>query len=374
MSRSFRIVINTRWPKHSSARRLFFDDLADDLDGLGYQVEVDNWADYARFDVAILRSTDFEIDNASKANPRLLIGLVKPEETTPAHTRETSRADFIIAGSLEERDYYLRYNPNIFILYHIEKERGVYKRHEERRDVTLGYHGNLAHLEQFHGSVRPALEALAEKYPIRLKVVYDIRELGAWTVGRPLITIFEVQWDLNTLAMELSETDIGLVPSVTPITESEKREVFRRVLGERGPFQKAPNDYLIRFKNNSNAGRVFLFMQLGIPVVTGMTPECCQVVFHGRTGFLAHSAEGWYDAIERLILSSRLRQEIADNGRALLREWYDRKRNVEHLAEYISALLERKRNGVSTPRIEIKGNDMAIPRRAALLHRLRRLL
>lgn len=354
MNRSLRIVINTRWPKHSSARRLFFDDLADNFHRLGHEVEVDNWTDYARFDVAILRSTDVEISNALKANPGLLIGLVKPQDDTRAHTHETQRADFIISGSIEERDYYLQYNPNIFILHHIEKERGPYKQHEEKDEITLSYHGNLAHLEQFYPFLQLALEALAAKYVIRLKVVYNIRELGGWTIGRPRIPIIEVQWDLDTVAAELAETDIGLVPSLTPIIAPEKQEALRGVLGERGPFQKAPNDYLIRFKNNSNAGRAFVFMQLGIPVVADMTPECCQAVFHGWTGFLAHSAEGWYDAIERLILDARLRQEMADNARALLGERFDRKRNVEALAEYMVARLAEKRGSVPPRRIAIQ--------------------
>jgi hypothetical protein len=94
-------------------------------------------------------------------------------------------------------------------------------------------------------------------------------------------------------------------------------------------------------------------MQLGIPVVADMTPESCQFLQHGRTGFLAHSAEGWYDAIASLRSSAELRQEIAGKAKSWFDERFDRKEIAGRLLEQIVALAEKKRRGIGTPRIEI---------------------
>lgn len=382
MSPLFRVVFNTNRAGHYGTRRLFFDNLASDFRDLGAHVEVDNWQEYEKFDVAILLCQDFFTQTAREKNPNILVGIVHPSDITPALVKETENADFIISGSLEERDYYLKYNPNIFVIHHIEQEWHLYKQHIEKDEVILGYHGNKDHLEQFYPNLAPALEALLKEYPIRLIAVYNIRELGFWEAGRPDIPISDVQWEYHTLGKKLLECDIGLVPSLAPIPESMKVQTFQRLLGvDSEQFGRLPNDYLLRFKNSTNAGRAFVFMQLGIPVVADMTPECCQVLHHARTGFLAHSAAGWYDAIKRLIRSSQLRQEIAENARALFCERFQRKQIAKYLIEQIATLLERKQRGASTPRIHINvlqyeydsGNTLKSLWQA-LLHRLREKL
>ncbi|NJL34141.1 MAG: glycosyltransferase [Chloroflexaceae bacterium] len=92
-------------------------------------------------------------------------------------------------------------------------------------------------------------------------------------------------------------------------------------------------------KTASNAGRAFVFMQLGIPVVADMTPECCQIVQQGRTGFVAQSAAGWHDALERLIVSATLRQHLAENAADLFATLYNRQAYVAQLLAGMTDLL-----------------------------------
>jgi len=350
---TLRIVLNTNKPHHFGTRRLFFDDLASAMGALGAYVELDNWQEYHKFDVAILLCQDLAVQAARKQNPNILVGLVHPSDITPRLARETENADFIISGSIEERDYYLKYNSHIFIVPHVEKDWRLYKHHVEKDETILGYHGNKVHLGHFYPNLTLALEALSQKYRIRLKAVYNIQELGYWKVGRPRMPISDVQWEYRTLGQELLECDIGLVPGLTPIPGRLRNEVLR-VLGiDFGDSGRYPNDYVLRFKNSTNAGRAYVFMQLGIPVVADMTPECCQALHHGGTGFVVYSAEGWYDAIERLIQSAQLRQEIADNAHSFFRSRYAREEYVGQLVNQITSLLEQKRAGTIPDRVRI---------------------
>ena len=349
-----RIVFNTRHDKKLSTRRLLFDYLARDLAALGVQTAIDDWDHYDRYDVAVLMCSDLESARARQQNPGILIGVVHPSDVGAEKTAEITAADFLIAGTVEERDYYLRYNPSIFQVYLIEDDWKLWKNHTEKSETVLGYHGNLYHLEQFYPYLSPALEALAKRYPIRLRAVYDVEAHGQWKVGRPAIPIDDVQWSLETLGPELIKADIGLVTSLAPIPDALRKRAFRTVLGEAwNHFGAYPNDYLIRFKNCTSSGRALVFMQLGIPTVSDMSPELCHVLQTGRTGFVAHSSAGWYDALSRLIESPALRTQIAANAKQLADDWFDRRALAERLLRDIAKLAEEKKQGKPRERVDI---------------------
>ncbi len=353
-----KIVFNTRRRAQYSTRRLFFDGLARDMAALGAQVALDDWDHYERYDVAIFMSSDLAGAGARRANPRLAIGIVHASDNSPQLLHETRQADFILAGSIEERDYYLRHNPTIFLVHHIEEDWLAWKQHEDRQAVVLGYHGNRYHLEQCYPHVGRALEALAKELPIQLRAIYDIRGLGPWRVGRPNVPIVDVQWQLGTLAQELLATDIGIMPSCAPITDSTRRRVIRTLLGTASRhFGAYENDWLVRYKNCTNAGRAFVFMQLGIPVVADMTPEACQVLQYGRTGFVALSAEGWYDALRRLAHSAALRTRIAEEAKRLFDGYFNRREIARRLLDELQALVAGKLSGVAVPHIRLPPPD-----------------
>ena len=334
-----RFVLCTHTKPHLGTRRLFFDDLAEDLRAQGIVAHLDRWDDLADYDVAIFKAGDLATRRARHVNPRIKVGIVHPGDTSPALERETRQSDFIISGSLEERDYYLKVQKNIFILPHIERPPVAVKVHAPTQNVVLGYHGNKHHLEQFSPHLTGALNALGRKRPIRLNAVYNIRDLGMWRTGRPGIPVHDVQWSYETVRGELLGCDIGLVPSLTPRRVSSRMGPSRIRRFDRVRFGRSPSDYRLRFKNTSNAGRAFLFMQLGIPVVGDMTPELCQALQHGRTGFIAYSEAGWFDAIEKLIESADLRRSIAVNAMQLLDTLFDRGECVRELIGGVRRLL-----------------------------------
>ncbi len=361
-----KIVFNTRHDKKLSTRRLLFDYLARDLAALGVETAVDDWDHYERYDVAVLMCSDLESARARQQNPAILVGIVHPSDIRAEQAAEIRGADFLIAGTVEERDYYLRYNPSIFLVYLIEDDWKLWKRHEDKKETILGYHGNLYHLEQFYPYLSPALEALAKRHPIRLRAVYDVKGHGLWKVGRPAIPIDDVQWNLETLGRELVQADIGLVTSLSPIPDSLRQRAFRSVLGEAWThFGAYPNDYLIRFKNCTSSGRALVFMQMGVPVVSDMSPELCHILQTGRTGFVAHSSAGWYDALARLIESPLLRTQIAVKAKQLAEDWFNRRALAERLLLDVDHLVQQKRKGALPQRIEIPLASEALYRRHA---------
>ena len=158
------------------------------------------------------------------------------------------------------------------------------------------------------------MEILNSKVPIKLIVIYDKNKLGSWDRGRPNIEIEEVQWELNTIQEKLLQCDIGIVPGLVPIDKISKIIQFNmlRLIQKGKSFYK--NDYLIRFKNTTNAGRAFVFHQLGIPVVSDFLPTNFHILSDSKCGYLAHSTEGWLFALKKLGGSSEHRQEIAQNA------------------------------------------------------------
>lgn len=337
---SLKILFITKTPEYLGTRRLFFDHLSRDFSKFGINSTVSEELPNSYFDVFITKSDDFITNSLKKKNPNAVIGIVHPSDYTKGLLSETKNSDFIIAGSLEEKDYYLKYIKNIFILPHIEDDWGKCKVHFPKDEIVIGYHGNKQHLEHFDFNVGNALSLLSKKYKIRLKAIYDINNLGKWEKGCPDINVQHIQWNFKTLADNLLECDIGIVPSLTPI--SSKRRA-RKLLQDKS-YNGFHNDYLLRFKNCSNAGRVFVFVQLGIPVVAGMTPENCQFILHGQKGYIAHSTDGWYYSLEEMICSLDKRKSIAKAALNAFYQDYDRNIYIKDLLEFISRIWKKKRH------------------------------
>ncbi len=337
MNDKIKIVFNTRTPSYMGTRRLFFDNIAEDLKNKGCYVKKDVYDDYDKFDVVIVKAADFEIKNIRKQNKNVLIGLIHPSDSSKQFQLETESADFIISGSVAEKDYYLKYNPNIIIFPHIEKYKMMRKEHKNKEEIIIGYEGNKMHLEELCPRITSALEKLSREFNIRFKAIYNIEKLGLWEKGRPDIKIDDVQWKEETQLAECNECDIGISNFFINIPQNKKRQILKQ-----GGFN---NDYILRFKNTANAGRAFIFIQAGVPVVADMTPEHCQILFHGINGFLANSTEAWYEYLKLLIIDQNLRQEVSDNAQIFLKKYYDRDVCVDRLLEGVNVLLKRKRNG-----------------------------
>lgn len=264
---------------------------------------------YAAYDVVLFMGYDPKIQEARAENPRIRIGVIDPR---PASGLDTAGADFILANGIEMKDFYLSSNPNIYVYYIYPVLRERLKDHAQNDRIIIGYHGNKVHLSEMHPRITSALEALAENIKVEFWAMYNIEKLGEWSVGLPdprKVIVRHIQWSDDNYEKYMSQADIGLVPNLIPI--NNLNEIKKKASTNPEVFLEDDTDYLIRFKATSNAGRLFVFAQYGIPVVADMFPSAMQLIQDGVNGFICNSPASWYYALKKLSDSSELRGIIA---------------------------------------------------------------
>jgi glycosyltransferase involved in cell wall biosynthesis len=139
--------------------------------------------------------------------------------------------------------------------------------------VTAGFLQELA----------PVLMALKTKFPdLRLRLI------GAGPAILQSTPFAEVvEWSEADEARLLAECDIGIMP--LPDTEFTRAKCGLKLIQ---------------------------CMAAGLPVVGSPVGANCDIVGHGEQGYLAAGPQEWFEALERLILSSELRRELGRNAAA----------------------------------------------------------
>ncbi len=271
---------------------------------------------YANYDVVLFMGYDPRVEEARAANPSIKIGVI---DLRPSSLEASLGADFVIANGLEMYDWLADYFANIFIypIYpHLEVPPKI---HTEHSPLIIGYHGNKVHLMAAFPYLSTALEALGEECDLELWAIYDIKRLGPLpfdVFDETKIKIRYIQWADDVYVRNLSQADIGIVPNLVPVREPLFAKKMISSLSN--PFQPHESDVLLRYKSTTNPGRIYVFSQLGIPVVTGCTPSGAQVIRHGVNGYIARSAGGWYWALKKLVESVELRSKM---GRSLFEDF-----------------------------------------------------
>ncbi len=306
-----KFVINTKYTK--SAGYTVLCGLESRLRASGSEVVINDWENYAKYEVAIFMAPDSKIKEAKIANPKLKCLLFDPKVSRLWQIEEVKQADLLIVSSIEQKNALLRYNKNIFIYYMFPDTPEIKKEHSKKDKIIIGYHGNKQHLDAMC-DVSYALDELAKKFPIEFWAIYNIDKLGQWSKNTPKICpVRHIQWreddnmsNLNVLA----ECDIGVAPSLMPVNRIFTRPLSSLFFNKEGYHY---NDYIQRFKFSNNPGRIYVFSQLHIPVVTDFTPSACQIIKDGESGLLVGTREGWLDALERLAQDNELRNKLSTN-------------------------------------------------------------
>jgi glycosyltransferase involved in cell wall biosynthesis len=336
-SKKLKFLINTRHLTTASSK-VCVHDLSSLLKEHGFEVKINDWSNYQDYDVVIFLCYDPEIKKARSINPDILVGLADPKLNK--NIQDAIDADFLTVSSLEQRDVFLRYNKNIFIYYMFPDIKKVEKNHQQKDKTIIGYHGNKLHLEALCPKIQSALNELGKKYDIEFWAMYNIKNLGKWNFGLPdekYIKVRHIQWSEENYYDYLSKVDIGIVPNILPVS----KEIKTKGKHGRKLFAYNSNDYLVRYKYSSNPGRIYVFSQLGIPVVSDFFPSASQFIFDGQTGFLANSAEGWYHALEKLILQPRLREDLAANLQQTISQKADRVKTFEAFLDFVNEIYEK---------------------------------
>ena len=341
--------------RNVGSARIWIHDLSSYLADIGYETAINDEENLTRYDVVILGKGSFDrVFEVKRRHPRALCGNINLPitryEERPGMLRGAEIIDFFVAGSIEEMDRILWLGKPVFLFPLIERMYTKTKIHSDKRPIVLGYHGNGLHIEEFFPHLTEAIEILAGEVQIKLLAIYprpaDEPE-WRWQTGRPSIDdIEEIDWNLETVERELLRCDIGLVPGINHISYDERREWFAK-LTDRNPERlgfEGAGPYLLRFKGFSNAGRAFVFHQLGIPVVACFMPSHFHILGNPDCGYLAHSTEGWLRGLRELCSSVERRQKVANAAGREFRRLYDPHAWAQRFHDQLAHLLSERRD------------------------------
>lgn len=299
-------------------------------------VTLNDWENYDLYDVVIFGKNvkPAIVRQVRHACPALLIGDTNPSDMSPEKREKSRLVDFFLAGSIEEKDFYLKYKKPVLVFPQIEIFDNAQKHHTEKEDIYIGYHGNKMHIEGISKALLSAIERLGRERRLRLGLLYNHQELGKARITIPGVECVHTQWRLESFAQEVQMFDIGLAPGLTKIPTFLEKFLFS--LPNASGY---PTDYLLRFKNTANIGRASVFFQLGIPVVADMSPCHFQILGNPDNGYLAHTEEGWYLALKNLSDSADHRNFIAANALAEFNRRYDTRKLAHTFVEELRNLL-----------------------------------
>jgi glycosyltransferase involved in cell wall biosynthesis len=85
--------------------------------------------------------------------------------------------------------------------------------------------------------------------------------------------------------------------------------------------------------------KILQYMAAGLPVVSSPTGVNKEIIEHGITGFLAHSNEEWYSAIETLMKNRNLRKTMGEKGHERVIEYYSTNTIYNNIEQKLKLLL-----------------------------------
>lgn len=308
---SFSRSVKNRVRILTGSYRIWIEDLSKYFLDLGINCKIGYIEDIPNFDVIIFGkhvSGEFskEMSLAFKLGKKT--GFINP----PGY--HSYRSDFIIAGSLEEKDS-LSSNKNVFIYPLIEKmfEGKELKKHEHKDKLRLCFHGHFPHLVKFDPNLTWAINEFSKEQDVELVIIHGNPEYN-WTVGRPDVKIIFKTWQINKVYDVIASCDIGLCPNAIMLPQKPLRS--NKDLG----FHDT--DFLIRFKNKSNAGRSFVFHQIGLPVIADITPSNFHIMGDPNCGHIVMSKKGYLKALRELACKDH-RNFIATNAKKEFNRLYN---------------------------------------------------
>lgn len=277
--------------------RIWVNDLHLYLNDVGVEsdINISGEADVCIYDKGV------HIYNKGKIN-----GIINPSADDVSLIKSV---DFVIVGSVEEKESIVPFNKNVFIFPQIERKYLSVKRknHFEKDQTVIGYHGNPNHLNHMDLGLCKALENINKKHNIKLSIICSkLASMSDWTVGKPKIEIDYIPWSLDTISYHINNFDIGIVPNLCAFKCGGFND-------ENIPHGIYNTDLRIRFKNKSNIGRSLVLIQHGIPVVCDITPSSMHLFANPDNGYAVLTERGWYEAIESL-MNYHERNRISSNA------------------------------------------------------------
>ena len=248
-----------------------------------------------------------ELDDIKKYN--LIIGRLEPRGASKINFENYN---FIINNSLESQDYFAYSNLDSFILptfpqYHQQN----FQKINNKGTLVLGYHGNCIHIV---GLMRRIYKELlnysnSNNQKIILKIMSNKkvfkRNFPIWyfkniknSKNKNNFKIDFFDYDPSFMCEFMSDIDIGICPQLTPF----KKNLFDKVISSRMKkiFQPTNTNIILRYKETSNIGRLAIFSQFKIPVISDPCPSSCSTIGMNEAGLIALSEKQWIKSIDYL--------------------------------------------------------------------------
>jgi len=341
---AMRVLINTNYNPKLASVRICVNEMSERFRHAGYEVTLNDWVNYSSYDLILFMGFDSKVKEAKLANPRALVGIMSAYIFEEWQIENSRVADFLLADSIEHRERLLEVNRNIFIYYMFpEMAERLGENSGQSGKVIIGYHGSRTHMIQARGMVR-ALDRLAQKYEIELWAVYNIEGYGKWERNLPKnCPVRHIQWSDESISEYLSKSDIGVLPGTIPINRSRglKTSRFLSTFANNWLFY-SHTDYLIRFKLPTNPGRLYPYSRFGIPVVAEFVPSFSQFIQDGESGHLVGGEEGWYRALESLILDPEARVQMGTSLKKYVDVNHSPGKIFHRFLSYVADLSEEK--------------------------------
>ena len=220
-----------------------------------------------------------------------------------------SLIDYIIVGSLEEYVSLSKYR-NVFIVPLIERkfEKCSIKNHIQKNEFRICFHGHYPHLFKFEPFIKGAIEKINKKIKTTLVVISGNPKFD-WQNGKPNVNIETYNYDKNFIDI-VQSCDIGVVPNVSDIRLFVK-DIQKVTSVDWGLYN---TDFFLRMKNKTNAGRAYVFYQLGIPVVHDLSPSSFELMAKTGYNICGHDELSYLREFNRL-LDSNFRNEVAKQNK-----------------------------------------------------------
>ena len=248
-----------------------------------------------------------ELDDIKKDN--LIIGRLEPRGASKLNFENYN---FIINNSLESQDYFAYSNLDSFILPTFPQyQQENFKKINNKQTLVLGYHGNCIHIVGLMKRIYKELINYSnnKNQRIILKIMSNKkifkRHFPIWyfnniknSKDKNNFKIDFFDYDPSFMSEFMSDIDIGICPQLIPF----KNNIFTKVISPRIKkfFQAKNHNVTLRYKETSNIGRLAIFSQFKIPVISDPCPSSCSIIGMNEAGLIALSEKQWIKSIDHL--------------------------------------------------------------------------
>jgi hypothetical protein len=240
--------------------------------------------------------------------------------------------DYVIVGSLEEYVSMSSYD-NVFIVPLIERkfENKEIKNHISKNNLRICFHGHYPHLFKFEPFIKNAIEKINNEIETTMVCITGNPNFK-WERGKPNVKI--EMHDYNENFEEIVKScDIGIVPNVSDIRLFVKN-IQDLTSVDLGLYE---TDYFLRMKNKTNAGRAYVFYQLGIPAIHDLSPSSFELLSKTGYNICAHDEQSYYREFKKL-LNSNLRNKIAIKNKNIFEKYYNPINHAKDLIQKIKRI------------------------------------